>query len=87
MNHAAFLAVLAAMSFALPFLIRVLLMLNPNVLTLLSIILVFVIVLRTWLRRKAVPNVPVILPEETSVEFSSQLLKPHKPEEDYHASL
>jgi len=87
MNHAAFLAVLVAMSFALPLIIRGLFMMNPNLLTLASIVLVAAVILQTWFSRKAKPSTDDIVTEESPIEFSSPLRQPLKPEEDYHASL
>ena len=82
MNHATFLAVLALMSFTLPLFMRLLPMLNPNLLMLLSIAFVIAIFWQLWQKR----NLKQTLNQEES-DFSSPLLNALSTEEDYHASL
>lgn len=83
MNYAAFLAVLVALSFALPLVLRVLLWINPTLLILGSIVMS--VAGAIWFVRKQ--WFAAALPAEPVQEFSSARLASHSQEEDYHASL
>ena len=83
MNHATLLAVLALMSFTLPLIMRLLPMLNPNLLMLLSLAFILASVWQLWQKYSMKKSLKALKQEESS----SPILKSLTTEEDYHASL
>jgi hypothetical protein len=91
MNHASFLAVLAATSFGLPIVIRLLKRLSPAMFIGVMIIIVLLTALYIWYKqlwyKQSYKRTKAPLPIAEPTDFSSPLLNTKKQDEDYHASL